>query len=314
MIRCVLLPLATVLMIMVTPLHADTGTDGVWTALQPNDLNVVQSGRKIYKAQCAACHGLELQGQPDWQKPDASNRLPAPPHDASGHTWHHSDDLLFEITKYGPAAAAEMPRYQSNMPAYENILSDDDIVAVLSYIKSNWPKKERDWQDGLNGGQDQNASMGGVSTGLLAQLTGKAKTKHAANGEAHKQSARPAAKTPLAVVNEFAAALNNGDSKTIEQLVAASVVIFEEGGVEQSFAEYQRSHLAADIKFMARVNRTVKEQQVIHQAELAVVLTQSELKGKAGSKAHVGMVETMILQRAATGWKIVHIHWSSKIL
>lgn len=130
---------------------ANAGIDGVQTALQPDDFTITQNGRTIYQAQCAVCHGAELQGQTeDWQKPDASGRLPAPPHDKTGHTWHHSDDLLFEITKYGPAAAAELPEYQSNMPAYEKILNDDEIIAVLSYIKSTWPKKEREWQDNLN--------------------------------------------------------------------------------------------------------------------------------------------------------------------
>ncbi len=131
-------------------LHADTGIDDVMTVLQPDDLSITQNGQTLYQAQCAACHGAELQGQPNWEKPDASGRLPAPPHDKTGHTWHHSDDLLFEITKYGPAAAAEMPNYQSNMPAYEKILSDEEIVAVLSYIKSTWPPQEREWQDSQN--------------------------------------------------------------------------------------------------------------------------------------------------------------------
>ena len=130
---------------------ADAGIDDIQTALQPDDFTITQNGRTIYQAQCAACHGAELQGQTEnWQEPDASGRQPAPPHDKTGHTWHHSDDLLFEITKYGPAAAAELPTYQSNMPAYEKILSDDEIVAVLSYIKSTWPPQEREWQDNLN--------------------------------------------------------------------------------------------------------------------------------------------------------------------
>jgi len=27
------------------------------------------------------------------------------------------------------------------MPAYENVLSDEEIIAVLSYIKSTWPEE-----------------------------------------------------------------------------------------------------------------------------------------------------------------------------
>ena len=56
-------------------------------------------GRTIYETQCAACHGAQLEGQPDWQMPLPSGRLPAPPHDATGHTWHHPDDILFRIVK-----------------------------------------------------------------------------------------------------------------------------------------------------------------------------------------------------------------------
>ena len=149
--RCLLNGVLIVLLSHMGLAWGNAGIDEVQTVLQPADFTITQIGRTIYQAQCAACHGAELQGQTeDWQKPDASSRLPAPPHDKTGHTWHHSDDLLFEITKYGPAAAAQMPEYQSNMPAYEAILSDAEIIAVLSYIKSTWPKKEREWQDNLN--------------------------------------------------------------------------------------------------------------------------------------------------------------------
>lgn len=151
MVRFILMVAISLTAGYMVPLYADEGIDGVKTALQPDDFNITQNGQTLYQAQCAACHGAELQGQNgDWQQPDASGKLPAPPHDKTGHTWHHSDDLLFEITKYGPAAAAELPTYQSNMPAYEKILSDDEIIAVLSYIKSTWPQQEREWQDNLN--------------------------------------------------------------------------------------------------------------------------------------------------------------------
>ncbi|MGB1256102.1 MAG: c-type cytochrome [Thiolinea sp.] len=296
-------------------LWAETGIDTVKTTLKPDDLNFVQNGRGIYEAQCAVCHGVELQGQADWETPDTTGRLPAPPHDQTGHTWHHSDDLLFEITKYGPAAAAEMPKYQSNMPVYENILSDDDIVAVLSYIKNSWPRQEREWQDALNGDQSQKTGIGGMGKGLLAQLTAKPQAKHSASADGGSAEKTPAEETgPIDIANHFAAALSNGDTEKLKILVADEASIFEEGSAQQSFVEYQRSHLAADIEFMADVERTVKDQQIIKQPELVVVLTQSELKGKAGSKIHMGVVETLVLQKTKASWKITHIHWSSKIL
>jgi len=115
--------------------------------LRPDDAAVIASGRKVYEAHCAACHGARLEGQPNWRERDAAGRLPAPPHDASGHTWHHPDEVLFRITKYGVAKAANLKDYDSAMPAYEGVLSDAEITAVLSWIQSQWPAAIRRQQD-----------------------------------------------------------------------------------------------------------------------------------------------------------------------
>ena len=97
-------------------------------------------GQKIYAQHCAACHGANLEGQPNWRSPLPNGRMPAPPHDESGHTWHHTDAVLFGITKYGLVNYAP-PGYQSDMPAYAGKLSDDEIRAVLSFIQSHWKTK-----------------------------------------------------------------------------------------------------------------------------------------------------------------------------
>jgi mono/diheme cytochrome c family protein len=118
--------------------------------LRPDDAAVTALGQKVYEAQCASCHGVRLEGQPNWRERGPDGRLPAPPHDASGHTWHHPDDLLFRITKLGVARAANLKDYASAMPAYEGVLSDAEIVAVLSWIKSQWPPDIRAKHDELN--------------------------------------------------------------------------------------------------------------------------------------------------------------------
>lgn len=120
-------------------------------SLAPDDPAVVAEGREIYAAQCTSCHGADLEGQDNWRERGADGRLPAPPHDETGHTWHHADAVLFQLTKYGPPKQmGNGEPYYSNMPAYESVLSDEEIVAVLSYIKSRWPQDIRDGHDRLN--------------------------------------------------------------------------------------------------------------------------------------------------------------------
>ena len=106
--------------------------------IDPRDMAQVEEGRDVYMRHCAKCHGADLGGEPNWQTRKPSGELPAPPHDASGHTWHHSDEQLFALIKHGMARFAP-PGYKTAMPSYVGILSDSDIRAVLSYIESTWP-------------------------------------------------------------------------------------------------------------------------------------------------------------------------------
>jgi len=158
------------LLMVSLPALASKGTDGILTRLTPDNLAVVDQGEIIYQQHCAACHGAELGGQPNWRQRDTNGLLPAPPHDETGHTWHHADDLLFEITKYGAARVINDPTYQSAMPAYENVLSDQEIIAVLSFIKSSWPEQERQWQDEVNSSQLEGLGLADESDSLLDRL------------------------------------------------------------------------------------------------------------------------------------------------
>jgi len=119
-------------------------------ALRPDDPKFLVAGGRIYMAQCAACHGARLEGQPEWRTRSADGLLPAPPHDASGHTWHHPDETLFRITKFGVASIVGDTNYKTAMPVYEATLSDGDIIAVLSWIKAQWPAAIREKHDQMN--------------------------------------------------------------------------------------------------------------------------------------------------------------------
>ncbi len=108
----------------------------------------IEAGRQIYLTHCAACHGQDLEGQPDWQEPNPDGTFKAPPHDASGHTWHHDDATILDRIRGGAAALPEKLQWISNMPAYEEILTEEEIQALLVYIKSSWPADIRRAQPG----------------------------------------------------------------------------------------------------------------------------------------------------------------------
>jgi mono/diheme cytochrome c family protein len=124
--------------------------------LRPDDPQVTALGATIYQARCAACHGARLEGQPNWRMRDPAGRLPAPPHDASGHSWHHPDAVLVAITKHGVARAAGLQEDDTAMPAFDGVLTDAEIVAVLSWIKAQWPPEIRRQQDEVNAAAHRN--------------------------------------------------------------------------------------------------------------------------------------------------------------
>ncbi|RBI83464.1 cytochrome c [Rhodosalinus halophilus] len=121
------------------------GGSGSEAALvMPEGLDLAQ-GEVLYGEYCASCHGANLEGQPDWQSPGPDGRLPAPPHDETGHTWHHPDSVLFQYTKLGgrETLALQGIEFDSGMPGLEGQLSDQEIWTILAYIRSTWPERAR---------------------------------------------------------------------------------------------------------------------------------------------------------------------------
>jgi len=112
----------------------------------PSNARQVAAGKVVYDQHCAACHGANLEGQPEWRSRLPNGRMPAPPHDDSGHTWHHDDETLFGLTKFGLTPPYGPSGYQSDMPAFGSVLSDQQIWDVLTYIKSRWSPRAREVQ------------------------------------------------------------------------------------------------------------------------------------------------------------------------
>ncbi len=106
----------------------------------PLDPEKVAQGQELYNQYCATCHGINGEGQPDWKTPNEDGSFKPPPHDVTGHTWHHTDDLLIEIVIQGSDFS------ESQMPTFGGQLSDKDVQAILEYIKFWWGPEERVFQ------------------------------------------------------------------------------------------------------------------------------------------------------------------------
>ena len=112
------------LKLVLLPLASTAAADHNW------EHRDIFTGQRLYAYNCASCHGINLEGQPNWQSSDANAVLPAPPHDGTGHTWHHDDELLFEYTKLGGNTALEIrgvSEFNSGMPAFGETLTDGEI-------------------------------------------------------------------------------------------------------------------------------------------------------------------------------------------
>jgi mono/diheme cytochrome c family protein len=106
----------------------------------------MQTGRALYVANCAQCHGAQAEGNPVWKTVQPDGTYLPPPHDSSGHTWHHSDRLLSRIIREGGQAVYGANGLESRMPAFGNTLGEDEIAAVLAYFKSLWGATQREFQ------------------------------------------------------------------------------------------------------------------------------------------------------------------------
>ena len=122
---------------------------GCGPSANPRDTAQVARGEALYARHCASCHGANLEGQPDWKKRRPSGRLPAPPHDMTGHTWHHPDSALFDITRRGSAAVVGRG-HESDMPPFAEVLTEEEIWSVLAFIKSRWPSDIQEKQAKIN--------------------------------------------------------------------------------------------------------------------------------------------------------------------
>jgi mono/diheme cytochrome c family protein len=106
------------------------------TSSSPNDIVLpsypveqVRRGRDLYAATCATCHGANGAGY-------AQATIPAPALNGSMHAWHHTDDQIRSWIRGG----------LGQMPAVGATWSDEDIDAVIAYVKQWWEPEQLAWQ------------------------------------------------------------------------------------------------------------------------------------------------------------------------
>lgn len=129
----------------VTACGGPTAPEAVTPAYPTLDSEFAARGRQVYAEQCASCHGANAEGAANWATPGPDGLHPAPAHDDSGHTWHHSDRVLYETIRDGMGDPLR-PNLPLRMPTFGEKLSDAEIRAVIEYFKSLWTEENRQYQ------------------------------------------------------------------------------------------------------------------------------------------------------------------------
>ena len=93
----------------------------------------LESGEKVFKKNCATCHGLNAEATTNWKQTDENGKYPPPPLNGNAHAWHHDLKLLKKTIREGGAKLGGV------MPAFEQRLSGIEIDQVIAYFQSKWP-------------------------------------------------------------------------------------------------------------------------------------------------------------------------------
>lgn len=113
-------------------------------------------------------------------------------------------------------------------------------------------------------------------------------------------------------MSAFHDALRRGDEEAVKQLLAADAAILENGHIE-SRSDYLRRHLGADIDFAKAVPSEVTGSEATVSGDTAWVHSSSVAQGKFRDRViKLTSAELVVLTRAAAGWEIRAVHWSSR--
>jgi ketosteroid isomerase-like protein/mono/diheme cytochrome c family protein len=247
-------------------------------------------GAGNYDAMCVECHLAP--GAADSEL--SAGLYPAPPNLA---THSHGDAAeAFWIIKHGIKA--------TGMPAWGRRMEDQYIWELVAFLRKLPSLSAEQYAAEV-------ASSGGHSHGGGES----AEHSHAEGEHDHEQAPHSGVleSGPVSAVQSLHEAMSAGDARRVESLLDAQVLIMEGGNVERSRSEYASHHLAADLKFMKGLTYRLERQTGDTVGDLAWVASEARINGtREGKPTDVSSTETLVLKKSAAGWKVVHVHWSSR--
>jgi len=275
-----------------------------------DDAMRIRSGAGNYHAMCTGCHLTP--GMPPTEL--SKGLYPSPPNLLERDAPNPAED--FWVIKHGIKATA--------MPAWGKSMEDEYIWGMVAFLRK-LPQMDAEQYEAAvatSGGHSHGGGETGKPEPPDEHGEGADEHPHAAmsepemhthaDGKQHLHDA-PAAGSPEAAAKALHAALSSGNAAQVQFLLDPQVLILESGGAERSRAEYAAHHLQADMEFLKHAKYVVQRQTGDRLGDMAWVSTESSIDGESkGQSIKLASAETLVLRKSANGWKVVHVHWSSR--
>ncbi len=255
-----------------------------------DDADAARRGAGNYDAMCAGCHLAPGTGESEL----SAGLYPAPPNLTRPVPLDSAE--AFWVIKHGIKA--------TGMAAWGKHMEDTyiwDLVAFLKILPSLSPEQYT----------AAVAASGGHSHG-----GGESSGHHHEQGEGHQEEPHvheAPAGSPVRAVQLLHEAMSAGDAHRVQEILDPNVLILEGGSVERSRAEYAAHHLPADLEFMKGTVYKLERQTGDTVGDFAWVASEGRITGSRNDKPlDVISTESLVLRKSSGGWKVVHIHWSSR--
>jgi mono/diheme cytochrome c family protein/ketosteroid isomerase-like protein len=273
---------------------------------------LIRSGAGNYDAMCTGCHLA-----PGMNESELSKGLyPAPPNLSKAPIDDPAE--AFWVIKHGIKA--------SGMPAWGKSMTDEYLWGMVAFLRQLPELDPEEYQQAVaaseghshGGGESagptaagDHAHDGGPDDHGATESPPPAAVHTHADGKQHVHAT--AAGSPVDTGKALHEALSSADASKVKVLLDPKVLILESGGAERSWAEYAAHHLKADMDFLKTVTYKLQRQTGDTVGDLAWVASEARMTGKSKDKpVDIQSTETLVLKKAAAGWKVVHIHWSSR--